>query len=178
MRPFERALLAVYTFFLTVVFILFSIVLLGWTAPQYLLRDLFYPGQPEVFWPLMLVLILAGVWLFGVSISRPGGKDKHVVLAESALGQVHISLQAIENLVMKLVAQVDGVKEVKTKIISDPQGVGVRIRAVVTPDINIPSISVEIQQKIKEKVFEVTGINVGNVKIFIENIAVHKPRVE
>ncbi|OPX86571.1 MAG: hypothetical protein A4E53_03005 [Pelotomaculum sp. PtaB.Bin104] len=178
MGPFDRALLAVYAFSLTLVISLFSSVMLGWAAPQYLLRDLFYPGRPEVFWPLMLILISAGIRLFWVGVRRPGVSDKHVVLTESALGQVHISLQAIENLVLKVVAQVNGVREVRPKIISDPQGVGIQVRAVVTPDLNIPAVSVEIQQLIKEKVFEVTGINVGSVKMFVENIAVNKPRVE
>lgn len=178
MGPFDRALLVLYTFFLTVMFLFFATIMLGWLTPQYLLRDLFYPGRSEIFWSLVLILILAGIRLFWVGVRRPGEKGRHVILAESALGQVNISLQAIENLVVKVVGQVNGVKEVKPKIVSDPQGVGVQVRAVVTPDINIPEVSMEIQQRIKERVFEVTGVTVSRVKVFIENIAAHKPRVE
>ncbi|MDD4169036.1 MAG: alkaline shock response membrane anchor protein AmaP [Desulfotomaculaceae bacterium] len=178
MGPFDRTLLAIYAVFLTLIFLLFSSVMLGWTAPLYLLRDLFYPGRSEVFWPLMLILIFAGIRLLWVAVRRPGGKDRHVILAESALGQVNISLQAIESLVVKVVGQVNGIREVKPKIVSDPQGVGIQVRAVVTPDINIPEVSSEIQQRIKERVFEVTGVTVSSVKVFIENIAAHRPRVE
>ncbi|MDD3653721.1 MAG: alkaline shock response membrane anchor protein AmaP [Desulfotomaculaceae bacterium] len=178
MGPFDRALLAVYTVFLTLIFFLLSSVMLDWTAPLHLLRDLFYPDRSEIFWPMILILLLAGIRLFWVAVRRPGGKDRHVILAESALGQVNISLQAIENLVVKVVGQVNGVREVKPKILSDSQGVGVQVRAVVTPDINVPEVSSEIQQRIKERVFEVTGVNVSSVKVFIENIAAHKPRVE
>ncbi|MCL6561076.1 MAG: alkaline shock response membrane anchor protein AmaP [Firmicutes bacterium] len=176
MGPVDRALLAVYTLFLTVLFMLFAAVMLGWPAPLSLLRELFYPGRPEVFWTLLALLVLAGARLFLVSLHKPGGR--HVVLAESALGQIRVSLQAVENLVEKVVSQINGVREVKPRIFSAPQGVGIQVRASVTPDINIPEVSVEIQNRVKERVFEVTGISVSAVKVSVENITAKKPRVE
>lgn len=176
MGPFDRALLAVYTFFLTLLFALFSAVMLGWPAPMFLLRDIFYPGRPEVFWPLMALLILSGGRLFWISLHKPRGR--HVVLAESALGQIKVSLQAIENLVEKVVSQINGVREVKPRMVSLPQGVGILVRASVTPDVNVPEVSVEIQNRVKERVFEVTGLSVNTVKVSIENISAQKPRVE
>lgn len=176
MGLFDRALLAAYTFFLTVVFLIFSAVMLGWTSPVLVFRDFFYHSRPDAFWTLMVLLIFAGGRLFWVSIYKPRGK--HVVLTESNLGQVRISLQAIENLVVKVVSQINGVREVKPRIFSIPQGIGIQVRASVTPDINIPEVSAEIQGRVKDRVFEVTGISVGNVKVSIENIAVKRPRVE
>ena len=176
MGPFDRVLLAVYTFFLTLIFVLFSAIVLGWTAPMFLIKDIFYPGQPEFFWPVMLLLILAGGRLFWVSLYKP--KGRHVVLAESAMGQIRVSLSAIEHLVEKVVSQIKGVREVKSRMVSVPQGVGLQVRASVTPDINVPEVSVEIQNQVKEKVFEVTGLSVKDIKVSIENISAQKPRVE
>jgi len=176
MGLFDRFLLTGYTLFLTVLFILWGTVMLGWPAPLSLLRELFYPGRPEVFWSLLVLLILAGGRLFWVSLRRSGGR--YVVLAESALGQIKVSLQAVENLVEKVVFQVKGVREVKPRIFSTPEGVGIRVRASVTPEINVPEVSVEIQNLVKERVFEVTGISVSAVKVSIENITANNPRVE
>lgn len=176
MGHFDRALLAVYSFFLTVLFALFAAVMLGWPAPIFLLRDVFYPSRPEVFWPLMVLLILAGGRLFWISLRKPRGK--HVVLAESALGQIRVSLQAVENLVEKVVSQINGVREVKSRMVSVPQGIGIQVRAAVTPDVNVPEVSVEIQNRIKEQVFAVTGLSVNTVRVSIENISAQKPRVE
>lgn len=176
MGPFDRGLLAVYTLFLTALFALFSAVMLGWPSPIFLLRDLFYPGRPEVFWPLMALLILAGGRLFWISLRKSRGR--HVVLADGALGQIRVSLQAVESLVEKVVSQISGVREVKPRIILVPQGVGILIRASVTPDVNVPEVSVEIQNQVKERVFEVTGITVNTIKVSIENISAQKPRVE
>lgn len=176
MGPFDRGLLAVYALFITLLSSLFAAVLLGWAAPLFWLREYLYPDRADVLWTTIAGLILAGVRLFWVSLRRPEGK--HVVLAESALGQVKVSLQAIESLVEKVVSQVSGVREVKPRIILVPQGVGIQVRVAVTPDVNVPEASLEIQNRVKERVLEVTGITINQVKVSVENIAAHKPRVE
>lgn len=177
MGPFDRLLLGLYAFFFTVVFILFSAVMLGWSAPLLLLKEIFYPGQPEIFWPIMAITILVGLRLLWVSLFTKT-RGRHVVLTESALGQVNVSLQAIESLVEKIVSQFSGVREVKPRIITLPQGIGITVRVAVTPDVNLPQLSEEIQNRVKSRVLEVTGITVNSVKILVENISVHKPRVE
>lgn len=178
MNPFDRFILALYSLFITVLFILFSAVMLGWPAPLILLRDVFYPGRPEVFWPIMVVVILIGARLFWVSLYKPQRKTHHVVLAENALGQVNLSLSAVEDLSNKVAGKIHGVREVSSQMVEVPQGVGLKIRASVTPDINVPSASAEIQSTIKEKIFDITGLTVSSVEVHIDSISATKPRVE
>lgn len=178
MNLFDRVLLTAYSLFMTLLFILFSAVMLGWTVPLALLRDVFYPGRPEVFWPLMAVIILIGTRLFWASIYRPQKKSHHVVLAENALGQVNLSVSAVEDLANKVAGKIHGVKEVSSRMVGVPQGVGLKVQASVTPDINVPDASAEIQDMIKEKLFEITGLQVSSVEIHIQSISVKKPRVE
>lgn len=178
MNPFDRFILALYSLFITVLFILFSAVMLGWPAPLILLRDVFYPGRPEVFWPIMVVVILIGARLFWVSLYIPQRKTHHVVLAENALGQVNLSLSAVEDLSNKVAGKIHGVREVSSQMVEVSQGVGLKIRASVTPDINVPSASAEIQSTIKEKIFDITGLTVSSVEVHIDSISATKPRVE
>lgn len=178
MNLFDRLIFTVYSLFMTLLFILFSAVMLGWTAPLVLLRDVFYPGRPEVFWPLMAVIIIIGIRLFWVSIYRAKKSSHHVVLAENALGQVNLSLSAVEDLANKVAGKIHGVREISSQMVAVPQGVGLKIQASVTPDINVPNASAEIQNMIKEKVFEITGLQVSSVEVHIQSISVTKPRVE
>jgi hypothetical protein len=175
---FDRLLLAVYTLFVTVLAGLFSAVMLGWPAPLFLLRDVFYPGRPEVFWPLMAVIILVGIRLFWASLSKPQKKQQHVVLSENALGQVNVAVIAVEELVNKVTGRVPGVKEVSSQMLLSPEGVGIKIQASVSPEINVPNVSAEIQNAVKEKVSEIFGLAVNNVEVHIESITVKKQRVE
>ncbi len=178
MNPFDRVIFAVYSLFITLLFILISAVMLGWPSPWILLRDIFYPGRPEIFWPLMAIVILIGIRLIWVSIYRPQKNLRHVVLAENDLGQVNLSLSAVEDLANKAAGRIQGVKEVSSRMVGVPQGVGLKVQASVTPDINVPDASAEIQNTIKEKVFEVTGLQVSSVEVHIQSISVTKPRVE
>lgn len=176
MGVFDRTLLAVYAIFITIVTLFLGSIMAGWTVPLLLFQETFLPGRPEIFWPVAILVVLAGVRLFWVVVAGPKGRE--VVIAESALGQTRISLQAIENLVTKVVSQVAGVREVKSKIISVPQGIGIQVQVAVTPDINIPEVSGDIQYRVKEQVLNVTGISVNSVKVMVENISARRPRVE
>ena len=178
MNLFDRFLLAVYSLFVTVLAGLFSAVMLGWPAPLFLLRDVFYPGRPEVFWPLMAVIILIGIRLFWANLSKPQKKLQHVVLSENAMGQVNVAVSAVEELVNKVTGRVHGVKEVSSQMLSSPAGVGIKIQASVSPEINVPNVSAEIQNAVKEKASEIFGLAVNNVEVHIESIAVKKQRVE
>ena len=178
MSPFDRVIFTIYSIFITLSLILFSSVALGWKAPADLLRYVFHPGRPEVFWTLGAIVVLISIRLFWVSIFGAGKGGRHVVLAENALGQVNLSLSAVEDLANKVAGRIHGVREINSRIFGTPQGVGLKVRASVTPDINVPDVSTEMQNMIKEKVFEITGLQVSLVEVHIQSISVKKPRVE
>ena len=71
-----------------------------------------------------------------------------------------------------------GVREAKARVVGVPQGVGIKIKIAVSPDTNIPVISSEIQEQVKQQVLEVTGVEVHDVLILVDKIAANKPRVE
>ncbi len=170
MGYFDRVLLALYSLSLTIFFVMIAAVMGGWPAPLFVLRDLFYPQRPELFWPLLLAFILAGVRLLWVSLAGSGKRLKYVVLAERDAGQVTMSVSAVEDLVGKVASQVNGVKEAKPHLFRKQQSVGVRLKVSVAPDVSVPEVSREIQSRVKEKVLEVTGLDIGLVSVYVESI--------
>lgn len=176
MQPFDRGLLSLYTFVLTILFILAIPFLGGWVereafAPLYNLRM----EQPESIFIVLGLFILVGARLFWVGV-RPA--RKHLIIHEGALGQVRITLTAIEDLVEKVVSQNSGIREAKARVLALPQGVGISVQAMVTPDVQIPELSKIIQGQVNEKILEVTGITVQQVHVFVNSISARKPRVE
>ncbi|MGI6491763.1 MAG: alkaline shock response membrane anchor protein AmaP [Peptococcaceae bacterium] len=179
MSAFDRFLFALYAIFITALFVLFALVMVGWTVPVHFLREAVNPARPEIFWPLLAIMVLIGLRLLWVSLRRnKTKKSSYVVLREGALGEVNLSLQAIENLVEKVVTQMSGVKEVKPSVMTVPDGIGININVAVTPDVNMPQLTEEMQNKVKSRMYEVTGLTINTIKVVIENISVHKPRVE
>ncbi|GAB6274836.1 MAG: hypothetical protein STSR0004_17010 [Peptococcaceae bacterium] len=177
MRPFDRVLLFIYSFCLTIIIIITAFWGAGWiNVPYFFLweNNLLLDSRGALIFLVLFILI--GIRLFWVSI-RPERK-KQIIVQEGALGKVRVAIPAIENLVEKTVAQNSGVREIKAQVTTVPQGIGIKMRATVTPDIQIPEISKVIQEKVKEEVLEVTGITVQEVSILISSIAAKKLRVE
>ncbi|MBO8137295.1 MAG: alkaline shock response membrane anchor protein AmaP [Desulfotomaculum sp.] len=175
---FERGLLAVYTLTVTILVLLSTASLLGlWTEPlDIILNAPNNPDESAVLWTSTAALVLVGAWLFWASL-RPTNEQRAVV-QEYSLGQVRISLSAIEELVKKAALKVEGVRDVKPKIIPGGSGISINIKATVAPDINIPEASRQMQYQVKEYILEITGISVQNVKIMIESISANRTRVE
>lgn len=176
MQPFDRGLLLIYTFLLTIFFLAAIPFLAGWLdwsllAPyaEQLKR------QPEIIFVFLGLVVLMGAKLFWAGI-RPA--HKHVIVQEGALGQVRIALTAIEDLVEKVAAQNSGVREVKARVLALPEGVGIRVQAAVSPDTQIPELSKMIQEQVKEKILAVTGLTVQQVHVLVNSFAARKPRVE
>lgn len=176
MGPFDRGLTALYSLIVSAFAVAALLEFFGYLPPldgpravpaEY--RDAVAAG--------LGVLLLIGLRLLWVSVRRTR-KERQAVVEDNALGQVRVALTAIENLINKVVSQVPGVREVHSRVVGDPNGVAIRIKATVTPEINIPETAKEIQQQVQDRVKDVTGITAASVRILIDNITTVKPRVE
>jgi len=176
--PFDRGLLVVYTLLMTLFCsLLLSIVSGWWQQPLYFLWQSPYVFDLQLYLSVFIgLLLLIGLRLLWVSLTRR--QSGRAVVHDYKLGQVRISLQAIENLVKKVVYQIPGVKDVRPSVIQTTGGMGLHIRAVVAPDISIPEMSREIQQRVQEYISQTTGITVNDIKIIVDNISTNRPRVE
>lgn len=176
MQPFDRGLILLYTFLVTIIFLATVPFLAGWADPT-VLFGLYsrFPNLEEVVYVVVGLFVLAGGRLFFSSLKTP---HKQVIVEEGALGKVRVSTAAIEDLVEKTVLQNSGVREARAGVLAHPDGVGIRVRAAVTPDANIPELSRTIQEQIKERVLAVTGIAARQVDVFVHSITARKQRVE
>ncbi len=176
MRPFDRVLLFIYTFILTVLFLAALPIVAGWLHVDQIQPQLLHAiQQPGVIFLLLGIFIIAGIRLLWANVKPT---REQAVVYESKMGNVHIALTAIESLAEKVVSQSSGVREVKARVFNRPQGIGIRIKAAVTPDISIPEVSDTLQEQVKERVLAVTGITVQQVEFLVHSISAGKPRVE
>lgn len=179
MSFFDRFLLTLYSLIITILLITIIPVLTGWwTNPlQVLLRAPHQVDSSIILWTSLTLLIVMGLRLFYASVRRHVSHPKAVV-HELKLGQLHITLTAIEGLAKKAAYQIDGIKEVQPQIAPSSEGIDMVLKVTVTPDINIPEVSEQVQYKVKDYILEVTGITVQNVKVLVEKIYTNRPRVE
>ncbi len=176
MNPFDRGLMVVYALAGILVAAALGAVLAGWAWPESIFRTAAgMPGFYETAYALLAVYLLAGIRLAWYGLHP---EKKHAVLQEGYLGKVRIALAAIESLVEKVAMDQRGIKEARAGVEGTTQGIGIRVRVVVAPDVSIPQVSEALQNGIRDKVLEVTGIEVHDIRISVDNIAAQKLRVE
>jgi uncharacterized alkaline shock family protein YloU len=176
MGPFDRGLLAVFSLAGSGMALIGVLVLTGVLAVAQVENLFFRPEHKEVAAVVLGAFFLAGLWLFWASLRRK--KESQVVVDESTIGQIRVSLVALENLITKTVASVPGIREVRPRVGAENGGIGIRLKVIASPDLNVPEVSRQIQQLVQDRVREVTGLTVNRIKIEIENFAIAKGRVE
>lgn len=177
MGPLDRGILLIYTFTVTLLFLAVASYLAGWREPlNELLREAALPGQRDFLWLLTGLYVLMGIRLFwkGLVVER----KKQAVVQDGELGDVRVSLPAIESLAEKVVSPLRGVRDVRAKVVSAPQGINIHMNITVAPDINVPTLSRDIQQQVRESVLNVAGVAVQEVRVAVESFISRKNRVE
>jgi uncharacterized alkaline shock family protein YloU len=115
----------------------------------------------------VLMLIALIMLSFGLRSRKKPGK---AVLKGSEFGEVLISIPAIENMVLRIVQQTQGIKDVSRQVSNTADGLIVKIRIRVMPDVTLPGLISDLQSKTKEYLQEITGITVHEVKVVVENV--------
>jgi len=87
------------------------------------------------------------------------------------LGDVHVSLDAVENLVEKTARHIRGVRGVKVAVQHNDAGVAVMLKIVVSPDSNIPAVTDEVQQRISASIKNTVGVEPTDIRVMVNNIA-------
>jgi len=184
MNIFFRVLLAVYAFCLAIVSTLAMIVALRPDAFERIYLYMTDGVLSDV--GARVIMFLIALVFFGLSLTFllsgiRSSKDKRAVSKYTNIGEIVISLNSIENIVLNASKRLNGIKDSKASVTRMGDGVSIVIKAVVMPDVNIPTLSEDIQLRVKKSVEESTGVNVSDVKVIIENIfagSIYKPRVE
>ncbi len=165
----DRIILSIYTLFLTFLsigVILLSLRLISLDDVGTSISQI--SGQWEaglvgaVFLLVSIRLLLAGMR------SR---RIKDTIVHHNEMGDVHISLDAIKNLVEKTARHTRGVRGVKVSVKHDGQGLKVSLKTVVSPEVHVPSVSAELQEKVHAYIKNTVGVEVVDVQVLVENIS-------
>lgn len=128
-----------------------------------------YYGQ-TVIGIIGVILLIVSIRILYPLFTRED-KKRNTIVRDNSLGQIRISLSAIDALINKAVTQTRGVREVESKLKVGEEGLNIFLEVIVTPDINIPEISEELQESIKEYLKRTTGVVVGQIEVLVDKVA-------
>ncbi len=177
MGPFDRGIMLVYTLTVTLLFLVIMVFLAGWQEPLLQLwREIVLPGHREIIWALLVLYFLMGARLLWTSLKVK--RKKHAVVHDGELGDVRVALPAIESLVEKVAFSVQGIKDARARVEAVPQGIDISLKLFVSPSVNIPAVSEDLQRRVRDSVYSVAGIAVREVRVAVESFTSRKTRVE
>lgn len=103
--------------------------------------------------------------------SKPQDDGRNGVVLENEAGKLVISKESLENLIASVVKEVQGIEAISSRTILDKdKNLVVYVTTLVSKDIMIKDVSVQIQEKIKEALNKTADLEVKQVNIKIKNI--------
>ncbi|HEX9058711.1 MAG TPA: alkaline shock response membrane anchor protein AmaP [Clostridia bacterium] len=182
MNIFFRVILAIYAFFLT---ILSFVAMLATVVDgafkffsDYINNNVLESTSARVFM-FAIAFVFFGLSITFLMSGFKSDKDKKAVSKLTNIGEIKISIDTLESIVLAASRKLTGVRESKASVQNTVDGITVTVKAVVMPDINIPLLSEDIQNRVKKSIEESAGINVRDVRVLVENIySGYRSRVE
>ncbi|MGI6038325.1 MAG: alkaline shock response membrane anchor protein AmaP [Limnochordia bacterium] len=116
-----------------------------------------------------LVALLIALSLAYLAWGRRGQLPS--LIKEGELGQLRISFQTVEELVHRAARDVNGVRDVHTRLRSTPQGIDITLQLKVIPDVHIPETGETVQRRVRDYLLSTTGVEVKQIQVQIQSIA-------
>ncbi|MDK2882379.1 MAG: hypothetical protein PWP58_715 [Bacillota bacterium] len=126
-------------------------------------------------WAIAVLVFLLGLRLAFLALPRK--RAEHLLLQNSELGEVSIALTAIENLVQRTAGQVEGVKEVRSKVNTQAEGLSINLNAWVGSNVNVPDLATRLQEAVRQRLQQVVGLKAVAVKVAVKDIG-GEPRLK
>ena len=124
---------------------------------------------------IALVLLLLGVR--GLAAIFQSGKEKGFILQRTEYGDLNISMNAMENMVKKVVDMNDELKVTHTKISHTKDGVIVAVRILLENGVNIPMIVSALQKQTRQYITSCSGVDVKEVRVFVDTTPGSGPKL-
>ena len=115
-----------------------------------------------------IALLLCVLGIHGILMLFRRRRDKGFIMQHTDLGDVSISMQAMENMIKRCIDSRDEMKVTRTSIYRARDGVNVGIRVSLANGVNIPLTVNTLQKQIKQYITSCSGVDVKEVRVMVE----------
>ena len=143
---------------------------MGWTLPFYLFLQQLEIRDAQL--AMIAASLVVAIWaIYSLQIDfRKRPEAKYAQIDTTEHGQIHITMEAIENFVTRAVGTVREVKEVKPRIKILPEGIALLLKITIAPDTNVPNVTKEIQEKVSKYLKEYGGLEILGVEVVVDKV--------
>lgn len=121
---------------------------------------------------LLFVVVLYLIWLKQQIVQQLPS-----VKVATDEGEIKISTSSLSQIILNILQNVEGVKEIKPDIqVQKNGGIKTTLQLIVSPDCNIPKTAQSIQEKLKVELPRISGVEAKEIKINVTKIYYDEPR--
>lgn len=174
MGIYDKSMLIVVGVVLFCLFIVSVGLGIGLPLSRDILMDLQYLSNGAVIGAVVIGLVFAflAANMFRMALYRtPAVK---AVISETHLGKVRIAVDAIRDLIMKAVRQIEGIRSADVNIDVLDENLSLDLTLCILPDIDIPAICETVQATLQEYVHATVGISIDRIDILVRNVTAEK----
>ena len=177
MKILEKITLIIYSNIILILAVILSLIIFRWLDAELvggIVKDILTgETSSKILLGLNIVFILLSIkCIFFDSTSKEQIKERQGVLLENESGKLMISKETIENLVNSVAKSFENTQDVTTRVELDKDNnVKVYANLIVNPDAVIKDLSVNLQNKVKEKIKMATDLEVKEVNITVKKVA-------
>jgi len=119
--------------------------------------------------PIGAVLIVLAIILLFASVLHRKKSGKNAAVGSKA-GDVQVSVGAIDVMVTQVLKQYEAVHSYTTNIHQESGGVVVQVSVIVASYANIPQLSAQLQNAVREQLEQMAGLKIKNVQILVKDV--------
>ncbi|MGB9885878.1 MAG: alkaline shock response membrane anchor protein AmaP [Moorellales bacterium] len=176
MGMLARAIALLYTLVLAGLGMVVAAIAAGWQEPVWYWNGVMAsPQERWIIGALAVVVALVGLWAAVGSVGSRG--PDQILVHSTSVGEVFMSLAAVEHTVGRVARQVRGVQEVHPRVRAGPTGVAVTVEVAVQPEVSVPQVTGELQEKVRRQIEEMIGLQVLEVRVLVESVLRGRSRV-
>ena len=182
MKVIEKITLIIYSNVILIMAVIACLLVFGWLdidIVQSLVKTLIVSStSSKIILGVSVVFILLSIrCIFFDPTSKQEQKDKQGVLLANDNGKLMISKETIENLVEAVTKEYKEAKDVSSRVELDKNNnVNIYVNLVVGSETIIKDLTVDLQNRIKEKVKQSADLEVKEVNITIKKAVQEKQR--
>lgn len=180
MKVLEKITLILYSNIILIISVIACLLIFRWVDIEIiggLVKTLIISeGTSKVILGISIAFILLSIrCIFFDPTSKQELKDKQGVILANDSGKLMISKETIENLVEVVTKEYNMAKEVTSRVELDKENnVNIFVNLVVGSDTVIKDLTIDLQNKIKNKVKETADLEVKEVNITIKRAVQEK----
>ncbi len=120
---------------------------------------------------MALLSILTAVALLLRTAFRKQKPAEAALVNEGEAGSAYVTLNVLSDMAKRIVQETEGIRSCKSAVKNNGSGVDVELELALNPWVPVAPLAAMLQARLKERIFEMTGIRVGKVGIMVEAAA-------